>query len=87
MEPKRLRESKLDPLKPIIDEWLREDMKMPRKQRHTARRIYERLQTEPEYAQLLEVRQQTVTNYVSRVKKELCKSVYDTAIYGEHPFY
>ena len=86
VKPRKTRESKLDPLKPIIDRWLREDLKMPRKQRHTGKRIYERLSTEPEYAQLLEVGLQTVTNYVSRAKKELCKSVYDTAILGEHPY-
>ena len=38
------RASLLDPLKPIIDEWLKEDRKVPRKQRHTAKRVYERLQ-------------------------------------------
>jgi transposase len=32
----------LDPVKPIIDQWLREDESRPRKQRHTAKRIYER---------------------------------------------
>lgn len=29
---------------------------------------------------------QTVINYVSKAKKELCKSTYDTAIFGYHPF-
>lgn len=35
--------SKLDEFKPIIDEWLTADKKAPRKQRHTAKRIYNRL--------------------------------------------
>lgn len=34
---------KLDPYKPVINEWLIEDKKAPRKQRHTAKRIYHRL--------------------------------------------
>ncbi|MCL2749529.1 MAG: IS21 family transposase, partial [Coriobacteriia bacterium] len=36
--------SKLDPYKPIIDEWLQEDEKVFYKQRHTARRIKARLE-------------------------------------------
>ena len=34
---------KLEPYKSLIDTWLMEDKKVPRKQRHTARRIYRRL--------------------------------------------
>lgn len=40
--------SKLDPFKPIIDKWLTEDKKAPRKQRHTAKRIHRRLKDEVE---------------------------------------
>lgn len=36
----------LDPAKPWIDEMLREDASAPRKQKHTARRIYQRLAQE-----------------------------------------
>jgi transposase len=36
----------IDPVKPIIDAWLAEDRSKPRKQRHTAQRIYERLRDE-----------------------------------------
>lgn len=36
-------ESKLDPFKPLIDEWLIADKKAPRKQRHTARKVHDRL--------------------------------------------
>ena len=39
-------ESKLDPYKPLIDSWLMADKKAPRKQRHTAKRVHRRLQTE-----------------------------------------
>jgi transposase len=37
------RASKLDPFKPVIDAILREDLRAPRKQRHTVKRIYDRL--------------------------------------------
>lgn len=37
------RASKLDPLKPVIDEILRADLEAPRKQRHTVTRIFARL--------------------------------------------
>ncbi len=32
---------KIDPVKPIIDAWLEEDHRKPRKQRHTAQRIFD----------------------------------------------
>ena len=35
---------------PIIDEWLEADSKMPRKQRHTAQRIFDRLKDEKGFA-------------------------------------
>ena len=41
--------SKLDPFKPIIQEWLDEDKKYWRKQHHTAQRVYERLLEECGY--------------------------------------
>jgi len=37
----RKRTSLLDPLKSVIDKWLTDDLNAPRKQRHTAKRIYE----------------------------------------------
>jgi len=39
----------LGPYIPIIDGWLEEDKKAPRKQRHTARRVFERLRTEHKF--------------------------------------
>ena len=39
-------ESKLDPFKPLIDEWLQADKLAPRKQRHTAKRVFKRLKDE-----------------------------------------
>ncbi len=40
------RASKLDAFKPVIDDILRGDLDAPRKQRHTVKRIYDRLVTE-----------------------------------------
>ena len=49
----RLSESKprpvLDPVRPLIDAWLEEDLSRPVKQRHTAQRIYERLVKEEHF--------------------------------------
>jgi transposase len=66
--PKEL-PSLLEPLKPVIDKWLEDDLKAPRKQRHTAKRVYDRLCEE--YPNLLEVKLRTVQYYVSMKKKEL----------------
>lgn len=35
---------------PVIDEWMEADQRAPRKQRHTSKRIYDRLVDEQEYA-------------------------------------
>lgn len=68
-KPKRGRPSKLDPVKPIIDAWLKEDLNRPVKQRHTARRIYDRLCEE--HKDIFNACERTVRNYVSARKKEL----------------
>jgi len=62
----------LDPVKPIIDRWLAEDLERPRKQRHTARRIYERLTTEYGF----QGAESTVRRYVGRRRKELRSQVF-----------
>lgn len=36
----------MDPYRAIIEHWLRQDAEMPRKQRHTSRRIWQRLREE-----------------------------------------
>ncbi len=46
-QPRRKR--KLEPFLPVIHQILEEDRQAPRKQRHTAHRIFERLQKEHEY--------------------------------------
>lgn len=85
IKPRKSKGSRLDVLKPTIDEWLKTDLKMPRKQRHTGTRVYDRLSSEEATKDLLSVGKQTVINYVTKAKKELCKSTYDTAILGYHP--
>ena len=48
-EPRRelpRRRTQLDPYHEVIDEWLRTDLDAPRKQRHTTKRIFDRLVAE-----------------------------------------
>lgn len=61
-------ESKLDPFKPKIDEWLTTDKLAPRKQRHTAKRIFRRLQDEE---MDFNCSYRLVALYVKEKKKEL----------------
>lgn len=58
---------KLGPYRVIIDGWLEGDREAPRKQRHTARRIWRRLLDEHG----AEVSETTVRDYVRRRKREL----------------
>jgi len=78
------RGSLLEPLKPVIDEWIIEDLKRSRKNRRTATKMYNDLQKDKEHSKKLAVGKQTVINYVSRRKKELCKKTYATAMFGLH---
>ena len=57
----------LDPYTQVIDEWLLADRDVPRKQRHTARRVWQRLVAE-HGASVAEV---TVSRYVARRRAEL----------------
>lgn len=63
------RPSKIDTVKIIIDRWLEEDKDRNPKQRHTAKRIYDRLKTE--YKDLFNASERTVRAYVAAKKKEL----------------
>lgn len=58
---------KLGPYRPLIDEWLLADREAPRKQRHTAKRIWQRLLEE--YG--ADVAETTVREYVRRRRREL----------------
>lgn len=64
----KVHESKLDSFKPLIDEWLQEDKLVPRKQRHTAKRIFKRLNDE---ADGLNCSYRLVALYVKQKKEEL----------------
>lgn len=54
----------LDQFKPIIDAWLKQDEQSPRKQRHTARRIYHRLVQEHAF----QGGESSVRAYVAKVR-------------------
>ncbi len=61
-------ESKLDPFKPLIDEWLQADKLAPRKQRHTAKRVFRRLKEETND---FDCSYRLVALYVKQKKEEL----------------
>lgn len=61
-------ESKLDQFKHLIDEWLQADKLAPRKQRHTAKRVFKRLQEE---VNGFNCSYRLVALYVAQKKKEL----------------
>ena len=63
--PRKDRPSILDPFKPLIDQWLEDDRREWRKQRHTARRVYERLRDEHGYTGS----EITVSRYVKRARE------------------
>jgi len=72
MPPERKRPERtspqLDPVKGFIEEILKEDKRAPRKQRHTAHRIFGRIREKyPEHS----IGKSTVRRYVSRRKREL----------------
>lgn len=54
----------MDPVKAIIGKWLEEDKSQPKKQRHTAHRIYKRLVSEHGFTG----GERTVRQYVSRLR-------------------
>ena len=83
-KPRKERASLLEPLKPVIDEWITEDLKRSRKNRRTGTKIYNDIRRNDELSKQLAVGKQTVLNYVSKRKKELCKKTYATAMFGLH---
>lgn len=71
-KPKALTEAefpKLEPFKADVDEWLTEDKNAKRKQRHTAKRVYDRLVEK--YGESFDCSYRTVAGYVSKSKKEI----------------
>ena len=71
----------IDPWTVVIDGWLIEDQDAPRKQRHTARRVWQRLVAE-HGATCSEV---TVSRYVSRRRVELAVVEIEVCIPQTHP--
>jgi transposase len=72
VSPRSLEEAdfpKLESFKATIDEWLTEDKKARRKQRHTAKRIYQRLLKE--YPDSFNCSYRTVAAYVAKSKPEI----------------
>src|SRR6266496_2518783 len=69
--PERRPAPKLGPYRPLIDQWLIADREAPRKQRHTAKRIWQRLVDE----QGADVAETTVRDYVRRRRRELGEPV------------
>src|SRR5438034_6018290 len=65
--PERRPAPKLGPYRPLIDGWLIADREAPRKQRHTAKRVWQRLVDEHG----VEVAETTVRDYVRRRRREL----------------
>lgn len=73
IKPKRVpankNKSKLDPFKAEIDTWLEDDKRARKKQRHTAKRVFDRLcLLHPED---FDCGYKTVSNYVTQRKKEI----------------
>jgi len=64
-----IRESKLDKFKSEIDEWLKADKEMRKKQRHTAKRVHDRLKEK--YNNEFDCSYRTVAKYVAGKKKNL----------------
>jgi len=62
----------LTPVKGIIDQWLAEDEKQPSKQRHTAKRIYERLRDEYSFSGA----ESSIRRYVGQVRRQLRNEVF-----------
>jgi transposase len=63
------RPKKSDSLRPIINKWLTEDQSRHHKQRHTAKRIFERLKTE--HPEMLEVSERTIRTLVKEEKEKI----------------
>lgn len=71
----------MGPFEEIIDAWLLEDRLLPKKQRHTAKRIYDRLVVEHGFVG----GERTVREYVARRKQELKVQKQERYAKLEHP--
>ena len=71
----------LDPWKATIDGWLDADKAAPRKQRHTARRVWQRLVAE----QGVVVGESTVRRYVAEVRRRQSVPLIEVMVPQHHP--
>ena len=71
----------LDPWKPVIDGWLEADRSAPKKQRHSARRVFQRLVEEHD----AQISESTVRRYVAEAKRRSPLSVAQVMIPQVHP--
>jgi hypothetical protein len=76
-------EPKLGPLKEFIDGILESDRRAPRKQRHTAHRIYIRVRQEMPQA---DVSESTIRRYVARRKVEIGSAQHEVFIAQSYAF-
>ena len=79
---KAKRPNNSDALRPIIREWLNEDKARHHKQRHTAKRIYDRLKSE--HGEILKVSDRTVRRIVKEEKEKVYGSS-DAYLLLKHP--
>ena len=69
---KRVRRSKTDAYREIVKQWLIDDQTAPRKQRHTARRVYHRLQKlEEENGNQLVLTERSIRSLVKQLRIEM----------------
>jgi transposase len=78
--PERLA-PKMGEWKPVIDGWLEADKTMPRKQRHTARRVWQRLVAEHD----ADIGESTVRRYVKVVRERQETPLIEVAVPQDHP--
>ena len=71
----------LDAWKPTIDGWLEADREAPRKQRHTARRVWQRLVDEHQ----AQVGESTVRRYVAEVRRRQPAVLVEVMVPQRHP--
>lgn len=81
VEKMKSRSPVMGPFMDIIDIWLEEDRLLPRKQRHTGVRMFQRLRDEYQFAG----GQRTVLAYISKRKSELALERAKTYERLEHP--
>ncbi len=71
---------KLDEWKPLINQWIGDDQKLPRKQRHTARRVWQRLVLEHD----ADVGESTVRRYVKTLNDARATPLAEVIIAQDH---